>query len=210
MPKATTKTEAKAATPVLVPASVSSAVSAFLASDTQVLAATQAREQKWMRLATVLVGEFDDKNEAKACLAEAFKSATTDENKMRLGEYRSKILGLAFPKEEANLAQAVKEKLPTLKLLLAASGKLAPAKKKNKDGTTNWIKVEGSGGRQGGSNRVAPLDKAKLDMALLFTHIKTAKLDEDQVAVMIAEQFAEANEMPFDLETLIKALSKNL
>lgn len=214
MPKATTKTEATTeadATPI-VPASVAAAVKAYISSDVAVTAAATARENKWMACAKVLANEYDDKETAKAVLKQAF--ADNDRTSLQDGQYRSKIIALAFPTKPKNLEQAIADGLKTTDLLLAASGKLAPTKKK--DPTTKkvvWAKVEGSGGRQGGHNAKPPIEKAKADAILLFTHIATAKIEADQVAVIIAECIAPATDatdsgLQFTLNDLIAELEK--
>lgn len=201
--KATTKTEAEAEAPatVAVSAKVLAAAKATVDADAKVAAATNSRQKSWLECGQALAAEYKTLDEAKPVLKEAFTQlGKTD---LLFSSYRSKILALGFPKKPEALKEAIAEGLNTIKLLKVASGKLRKSKK-----TKEWEVVEDTGGNQGGHNKTAPIDKVKKELALTFTTVQTSKIDEDQLAVIIAELIGDGTEIGFDLTDFITALNK--
>lgn len=197
--KQTTKTapKADAKQTVKVPASVQSTVNAVKVAMANRQQATDKEQKSWVVCADDLKAKYKSRDDAAPVLKAAFEVAGMTE--MMHGSYRSNILTLAFPDNEEEMKQGKADGLSTHQLVAVGRGSLKKSKKK--DG--GWIKVKRAE-KRGAHNKIKPADKLDKDIALIATHVQTAKLDEDQVAVSIATHFADIK--GFDPETFVSAL----
>lgn len=152
------------------------------------VAAASKREQSTERFACEVFRLTKDEALARKATRKAYVDAGYDDK--RAGEDASRIM--AFFKAKGDAKRSLEMVKPEFKAL-GIHDKLKVARGSAIIRKGKLVTVEGKKNRQGGSNKLSPVETLDAKLSLAITDAQTAKLTAEQVANVIANVIASSN-----------------